>query len=497
MSSTSNRLIKNISVLMLSQLATWVLTLLLTLFLPRYLGPESNGILAIAVSIWTLLQVFIGFGGDTYLVKQIARDPEQVYTFLGTTLGLRTIFYGIGLLLLSIGCWLLKMPLESVILVQLIGVSFFVGSLASAVTATLQGLEIMEYISIANVASRAINSFLGITVLLLGFGLYAVTGVMIVAAVALLVIQLYYLQRHRPLQLRFERRQVLPLLRNSLPYVATAMVMVGYAQINVLVIGLMLSTKEVGWYGAASQLFGTLLFLPVVFATALLPQMTRAFSTSADVLPLMFRKSLELVLLIGVPIGLGLLAVAEPLVSFIFGAEFGPTGPVLQVMGLALIVMYLNVMIGQYFTSIDRQNTWTVTIALSAVMMAGMTVVIVPWCQQLFGNGAVGGAISLLLAEASMVVVGGWLLRRELLNRALIWSIARIAIAGLVMVLAVWLARSTPLALMIGLGATAYSAMILLLRIVPREDFELLRAFVGSLLGRLRSGHGTAGAGGD
>jgi O-antigen/teichoic acid export membrane protein len=477
-SANGARLMKNTSALVASQLLTWGLTLLLTLFMPRYLGPEAMGLLAIAVSLWTLLQVFIGFGMDTHLVKQIARDPEQVYTFLGTTFLVKLIFYLLCLLPVSVALWM--------VVVQLVGLSFFLGALASGTQATLQGLEIMEYISISNIASRAINSLLGIGVLLLGFGLYAISIVLVIASMVLLVAQLYFLQRYRPLRLGLDRAKILPLLRNSLPYVATALVMVGYAQLNVLIIGLMMSTTEAGWYGAAVQLFATLLFLPVAFGTALLPQMTRTHSSDTDALPAMLRKSVELVLLVGVPIGFGLVAIAEPLVALIFGPEYGPTGPVLQVLGVALIFMYLNVLIGQFFTATDRQNVWTVTIAISVAVMAGLTFYLVPLCQRLLGNGALGGAFSLLLSEASMVIIGAALLRGKLISRALLWSIARVLVAGGAMLAVVWFLRDAMLLIPIVVGMLVYPAMVLLLRIVPREDLIALRSFAASLLARLR-----------
>jgi len=485
LSVSGARLIKNTSVLMVSQLFTWGLTLLLTLFLPRYLGPSSMGLLAITISFWSLLQVFIGFGMDTHVVKQIARDPEQAYTLLGTTCLARVLLYLLCLLPVSIGLWVMQMPLSQIIVVQLVGVSFLINALASGTQSILQGLEIMEYISISNIASRAVNSLLGIGVLLAGFGLFAIAIVLVVAALVLLLANLFFLQRHRPLRLSFEGTEVLPMLRSSLPYMATALVMVGYAQLNILIIGLLMSSTEAGWYGAAMQLFTTLLFLPVAFGTALLPQMTRFHRSDEQALAGMLRKSVQLVLLVGVPIGLGLVAVAGSVVELIFGSEYGPSSSVLQVLGVTLIFMYLNVLIGQFFTATDRQNVWTVTIAVSVVLMAGMTVLLVTLCQQYLGNGALGGAFSLLCSEATMALIGVVLLRGKLLSRALIWNVARILIAGGVMLAAVWFLRDAMLLLPIVTGMLVYPSMVLLLRILPREDFVVLQTFMGSIVGRL------------
>ena len=172
--------------------------------------------------------------------------------------------------------------------------------------------------------------------------------------------------------------------------------------------------------------------------------------------------------------------------ALLFGEAYGPTGPVLQVLGLALIFMYLNVLIGQFFISVDRQNVWTVIIAVSVAFMASLTYFLVPLCQRLFGNGALGGAFSLLAAEAIMVLIGAVLLRGQLISRALLWSSTRILFAGAVMLAVIWPVQGAVLALPIILGMVVYLGLILLLRVVPREDLAVLQTFLGSILGRLR-----------
>ena len=244
---------------------------------------------------------------------------------------------------------------------------------------------------------------------------------------------------------------------------------------------------EAGWYGAAVRLFATLLFFPVVYTTALLPQLTRTFHQNPDAVGSVLRKGMDLMMLVGIPIGLGLSAISRQLVSLFFGSAYEPTAQVLEVLGIALIWMYLNVLLGQYFTAIDRQNTWTVIIAIAAVLMTGSTILIVPWSQQQLGNGAMGGAISLSLSEFGMVLVGMVLLRGELLNRATLWTQCRIVLSGVLMMAVALSLSSAPLLITIIASGITYITLIALLRVIPQDDIDTLLGIVRSLFLRLRS----------
>src|SRR5436190_22972493 len=93
MSSARTTIFKNAGAMMASQITTWALTLLLTVFLPRYLGAARMGELQLSIGLWSLMGVLITFGMDTLLVKEIARQPSSTVELLVTTFALRGLLY--------------------------------------------------------------------------------------------------------------------------------------------------------------------------------------------------------------------------------------------------------------------------------------------------------------------------------------------------------------------------------------------------------------------
>ena len=495
MSSTGRTIAKNATVLMASQLVTWGLTLILTIFVPRYLGAENVGKLNFANSMWAIVAVFVTFGMDTLLTKEIARIPARAVSLFGNTVILRGGLQVLGFLALAFYMWLFRNRYapETTYVVFLVGFSSLVWQFIGASQAVLQGLERMEYISIANVAGKAVNTLVCIAALLAGFSVYMVAVVAAIAALVTFSIELVAQKRLTgSLKLRFERPEAGRMMRASFPYFLSSVFLVIYMQVDIVIISLLVDERAVGWYGAADQLFGTFLFIPTVFITAVFPALSRMYETSADSLPKLMRKSWDLLILIAIPIGLGLLVIAGPLVVLLFGPEFAPSGPILALMGIVLILTYQNILLGRFLIATDRQRSWTIVMATAAIASVPLDFLLVPWCQRQFGNGAIGGALSFIVTELVMNIVGVWLLPRGSLGRSNVRVAVSGLIAGVVMVAATWPLRNYFLGLPIVVGAAVYMALIVILRVLPAEDWQLVGSLGRGAIQRLRRRRSTS-----
>lgn len=486
MSSARRTVFKNASAMLVSQIVTWTLTLVFSIVLRRYLGPEGSGHIVIAQSIWLITGVFIGFGMDLLLTKEIARDHERAAELLGTSYLLRVFFYLIGSLAVLGYSWLMGYDNQTTTMIQVVGLSTLFLQLANACKAALQGLETMEYISISDVVSKLANTALGVVVLFMGFRELAVAWVMVCATFVLFLMQYIFLRRRHKLRLQLRYDLVGWMLRSSLPYMAAVFGMVAYSELAVIAISMQVGTAEVGWYGAANQIFGTLLFGAIVYNTVTFPSMARAYTTRPESMPALLRRNLELVLIISVPIGFGVFAIGDKLMVLLFGEAFAPSGLILQAMGFVIIFIYLNILFGQYFNSIDRQHIWTTVVIVSALMILPLNFLLVPWAHRVFGVGAIGGALSFLITEIGQFVAGWLLVPRGTLNWRSLLYICQVTLAGALMVACVWLVRDMFIAIPILVGVFAYPALALMLRVISKDDIEMLRQAGRGVFARIR-----------
>ncbi len=485
MNSTGKTVAKNAGVLMISQVITWGLTLLLTTAMSRSLGAPAMGKFYLASSLWGIITIFATFGMDLMIIKEIARFPEKTPKLLGTSLYLRTGFYILGTIAILIYSNLVSYPADTLMVIYLIGAANLLMQYVGIGEMALKGLERMTFVSVGGIANKVFVTLVTIIILWLGYGVEVAATVAVGAGLVNFLVIVYAIWRNTTVDLRFDRLLAANLLVQSLPYLAVNIVMSFYSQVDVVVISLLVNEKNVGWYGQAAQLFGTFLFIPLVYNTAIYPSLARMYAREPDALNKVMRKSFDLMLILGVPVGLGVMIISDNLVVTLFGQQFYGSGPVLAFMGLVLTITYQNMLLGRYYMAIDRQKKYTMIMAIALFITIPVDILIIPWLAQHYGNGAVGGGISYLLTELFIMIASLVLMPRNVLTSQTAVTAAKTVVAGLAMVACTWWLRSAFLAIPIVLGGAVYVAMILLLRVVPPDDWKILRLAWSSILARI------------
>lgn len=489
MSVSGKKFARNASVMMASQLVTWGLSFVLAIFLPRYLGVSTIGEVSVAYSIWAIVGVLISFGMETHLTKTVARDPEQTAEVLGVSLVLQGIFFLVACVLVGVYLYVFHFSVQTVYIVSIIGISTMLSQIDGILNSVIMGMERMDVTALAGIVNKVLLTALSLLLIFINASIYAVIGVnIVVGIVSLLILATFIVRQHHGLRLRFQLSQAKEMLRLSLPYLVTAFALVGYQQIDNIFIAFLVDTRTVGWYSTATGLFGTVMFIPVIFGTVLFPALSRTYMNANNQFAMIARRSFDLMFLLSVPIGMGIVVVANPIVVLLYGEEFAQSGPVLALLGIVLIFTYLNTMLGYLLISTDNTSKWNLVMIGAIIATLPLDFVLVPWTRDVFGNGALGGALAFLFTEFGMVIGAIFLLPKGTLQ----WSNVRTSVlsvlAGLIMIAASWWWRDTLMPLSILVGAITYTSLVFLLRIVPRDDLLLLKDAGMQIIGRLRRG---------
>jgi len=328
----------------------------------------------------------------------------------------------------------------------------------------------------------------------MGLGIREIAAASIVSSGIAVAIQFAILRKYMPIRLTWDSALSSDMLRRSWPYCVSSLVLIIYGEIDKLIMPIMVNERTVGWYSIAASLAATLIFIPNILTTAVFPALSRGSDGASRIL----RKSLDVALITGVPIGFGLAIVANPLVELIYQSQFPQSGPILSVMSITLIFTYISTVLGRFLVASDRTNVWTLAMIAGIALAFPLNFVLIPWTEHVFGNGAIGSALRLLITEFLMAIFAMRMLPRGTLT----WENASVALrifaAGGVMVAACWFVRDMFIAIPVLIGMVTYTLMILVLRVLKPEDMDLVvSATRGALAGlRVRPGRSRApGAG--
>ena len=481
------RLVRNVAVLLSSQIVTWSLTMLWTVFVPRALGPAQLGELTVATSVSTILGAIVSLGIGTLMVREISRDHDRAGRLVGAALVGRLVLLPPSLMAVLLYTRLTHSGPELTVVIWLSAAAMLLGLFGGPFMAALQALERMQYIAYSDVLSKAVVAGASVALVLAGLRLVPLMVLGLAMAVVTVALSCWWGARYFKVVLRVPWGEVWRLAVGSLPYWSTGLLLTFYMWIDSLMLAAMTPIRVVGWYGVPTKLFGSLLFIPVILSTAYLPRLSRAFRSGRGQLIAEGRPALELVLILSLPIATGVALVAPSLIWVLYGRAFLPSVPVLVIMAGCIPPTYLNVMANQVLIAANRQLDWTKVMAGAAVLNPLLNLVLIRYAQAHWHNGALGAALALLATEILMLAAALWLMPR-MFRWSTLGRVGRAVVATALMAAAVWGVErfNRGLVVQVSVGLITFSVLAVALRVLTREELAEGRRIAGGMVRRVR-----------
>ena len=310
-----------------------------------------------------------------------------------------------------------------------------------------------------------------IAVLATGYGIVALFGVRLAAAILTWAILSWTYIRKFPKSQRTTPPKERPHLFSEIwPFEVTVFISGVYAQIDILM--LMALTEdgdtEIGLYRAAAFFLLQLPFLANILIRGVYPRMAQHLNNpDATAKELTF--ILRILLLLSIPIAVGGMCVAEPLLVLIGGTAYLPAVPALLILLPALPLRFLNAAFGMTLSALNRQKRRARIDLIAAVVNFFANLVVIPF------YGFIGAAFTTLLTDIILCVLLGNQARK--LSTPLSWKriLALTIIPTLIMGVVVILLVNVHVLIRIGLGAMLYLGFTYLMGAWNKDDLSQLK----------------------
>ena len=469
-----------------------------SILLARLLSPEEFGLLAM-LSIFTgIAGLFVDSGFSLALIQRQTithKDESTVFFFnLGTgllvALGLclaapwidrffdqpilqdKTFLITLKLYTVPWLASFFELPvLQS--LTYVMAFNLFVGSFGSIQGVLMtKALDFKAMMKIGVVASL-LSGALAVVLAWKGFGVWSL-ALQSLASTLITVVLLWMRHPWRP-QWVFSVISLRSLFRFGGYMLLSGLLDTLYTRLYSVIIGKLFSARELGYYTRADNTQQ----LPVNVLISVLNRVALpVFSAAADKALLVrgMRKVLRTIMLFNIPIMLGLMVVAEPLVITLIGEKWLPSVPVLQVLCLSGVIwplhaINLNVLMAQGYSNLFfRIEVLKKIIGVVAIVLASFHgILAIAWSQVI-----VGILCFLINAHYTGVFLdySAWKQTRDLLPYLAV---------SVLMTLAVWpihiystLYPTAELGLMIGSGGLFYLLACRLFRLEAFNDLWAL-----------------------
>ncbi|PIE81835.1 MAG: hypothetical protein CSA11_02905 [Chloroflexi bacterium] len=472
--NTVQRLLSNVTLAFIANVMVKASSSLLFIFIGRNLGAANAGIYNLGVTYFTIAMALSAWGLHELLIREVATRREQSGHYLLNYLVMRWVLssaaYGILLLLLR---FLLPYSEEIETVIRILALAIF----PEATFSMLQALFVAHERLLVPTSAAFVNSVLklggGLWFLFQGHPVSTIAWVIPIGSTISLLVFIPALVRlfqsvpqqvTAQLSIKFNIAQ----LKYTPGFILIGIFSTLDFQIDALLISLLLTKSDIGWYGGAQTVMLAFWMIPVAIRTAIYPVMARYYQENPEKLAWFYRRANQYLLLAVLPMATGICLLADPIIHIIFGQGFKPAADVLQWMIWAVVFAFLNVPSARLLIVYNHQHQAGWMTGLSMITNVILNIWLLP------RYGIVGAGIARTLASGVFFGALYFYVQRHIIQGNILPLLWQPLLATGAMAVVVWLLRDIPLFGVILAGIIVYAVVIFLVKGVPKEDMQYI-----------------------
>lgn len=388
-------------------------------YVSRIIMADGIGKIQFLQSIINCIVLFSALGIPLYAVREIAkvRDNIEQRSKLAIEILLLHTFLSI---LGYIAVYIIALTVENVksdaSLFLLLSVNIFLSAIG--VAWFYQAMEDFKYITIRSLVVKLLSLIALFTLVHSKDDLFIYAGITVMAEVGSNVLNFFRLRQFVTIQaITCKELNIWRHLRPTLKIFLLNIIVCIYVNMDSIMLGLLSSQVAVGYYTAATRLTKALLGIISSLGAVLLPRFTNLISMGKyDEFAQIANRASHFVVTLSLPISIGLIFTASPLIHLFCGNDFEASILTLQIVSPIIICIGLSGLLGmQILYPQGKENIVILSTLMGAILNFTLNYLLIPKYAQY------GAAIATFVAEffvlITMFVLGRVFIPLTLLNK--------------------------------------------------------------------------------
>lgn len=408
-------ILTNIAALFSGSALAQGMTAFALLLMARQLGPEQYGQYTSSTLLAMFCSIVFSLGLDLWLLREGGRLPSQIDDLMGSVLTIKAL---IGLVWLGLMFALASLIDLSSLPTTLVRLSALIVWLANLFRTTLTAFKailrnkVNASLEVLSVAARFL-----FTLLLIAMGVKDVSrfmqmqaGVVAVSLLCSLAVAWFLLGIKSS---SYTSRRA---LIASPPYALSDFLAWLFMRVDVLIVALMLGEYAAGIYSPAVAVLNAMFLVPATVHVVIVPVLSKQFTTNIRQAWITARRTIGVLVIVGIVLFVGLLIGARVLVLFL-GAEFADSGEILKLLSIIVFLHSINYGIAAILVAGNQQAKRSVAQAIAVLVNIALNVLIIQRA------GIRGVAIVYMITEIVLLAGYSWIalsFRRRGPNKSLL-----------------------------------------------------------------------------
>ncbi|MDD2720513.1 MAG: lipopolysaccharide biosynthesis protein [Gallionella sp.] len=339
----------------------FVLQFIATIIISRLLTPAEIGIFSVAMVLLGFAHTLRDFGAASYIIQEKELTPDKIRAAFSMTLITAWLMAAVIWLASGYAAEFYREPGVRAVM-QVVTLNFILIPFGTIPIAYMQRNMDFEHIALINVISNAVSTMLTIWMAYAGFSYLALAW----GSVAGIVCNIILVQVWRPKELPMwpglnEIRKVISFGSLS----SLIMILNDLRQgVPELILGRVSGMAVVGYYGRAMGLLSMFdRFIMSALWGVVLPHFAEQVRKNGAIKE-SFLNSMTLMTVLAWPFFLSLSLLAEPVVMVLYGEQWAPSIPLLQIICLSAVITSPFLLLSSMMTAIGqmKQNLYLLAI---------------------------------------------------------------------------------------------------------------------------------------
>jgi len=470
--STVQRVAKNTGIIISGDLVFRLVSLVVTIYLARYLGKVGFGKYNFVFAYLAFFNIITDLGLQTILVREMAREPTHAPKLIGNAYIIRWILTVLAVASSIIVITLMSYPTDTTTYIYIASLTVLFISFSDFYRTIFEANLRMEYNIIAKLTFKVLSAGLI-------FWIIFSHGTLMQVMIALVFSEMVKML----ISYSFSRKLVKPrfeidfglwryLLKEALPIALYSVIYIIYFRIDVVMLSMMQGDAPVGIYSAAYKLSEPLSLIPYALMISLFPIMSASFKSSEERLIKSYKLATRYLLIISLPIATGTTILADKIIFLIYGTEFAGSATALQILIWALVFTSTNSVLLSLLVSMDKQKLNTVSIASCAIVNVILNFILIPILSY---NGA---AIATVATNIVLYIASFFFVSKHLIVLPIHKILIKPLISSVIMAGFVYYITDLNIFLLVPLAAGIYLVALFVLKEFQKEDVDMMKKIV-------------------
>lgn len=471
--TTVHIIAKNTGVLFLASIISYVLGFFYIMYISRYLGVEGFGILSFALALTGIFGIFNDMGLKSLAVREIAKEKALAEKYLGNILTMKFFMCLITLGLIATTIHLLGYPSKTIKVIYILAFSVAVNSFSELFYSIFQAYERMKYQSLGQI----LNSCLMLIGILFGISTnFNVVGFAFIYLIVNLIVLVYafgissweFFSPKIEIDLTFWKVTI----KEAIPFGITGVTGLIYTYSDSVMLSVMKGDEVVGWYNAAYKLVLILLFIPQVINLTIFPSMCRFYIYDKNSLKSIYEQYFRIMLMVGIPLGIGTLLLAKRIILLIFGIEYMQSVIVLQILIWTIVFTFAGAPFVKLFECSNRQVIVTKISFVCVILNVLINLLLIPKFSY------IGSSVATVITECffvSLIIYYAYKTDNGININIILKLLIKILFADLMMGVFIMSFDNLNIFILILLAVLLHLGMVYILGGINKDDRELFK----------------------